>query len=152
MNRWNGGGEAGSGGQGRNQPRIGAQKTMERSLKVGIKKRRICRHEPGKEGGWGEWKCRNRNVHESTMSCDADDRPLKACLDLSGDTWKCEPADIQKARKTRSRRVATARDRAQGVLRSQITALKLRTVNLTPKATERSSVGFKQGNIMNNFS
>lgn len=48
------------------------------------------------------------------MSCDADDRPLQACLDLSGDTWKCEPADIQKARKTRSRRVATARDRARG--------------------------------------
>ena len=50
MNRQYGGGEAESGGQGLNQPRIGAQKTMERSLKVVIKNWRICRREPGKEG------------------------------------------------------------------------------------------------------
>ena len=68
------------------------------------------------------------------------------------DTQKCESANIQKTRKTRCRGVATVRDRAQGIFRSQITALKLRIVNPTPKAAERSSIGFKQGNIMNHFS
>ena len=108
----------------------------------------MCRREPGKGGGWGEWKWRNRHTDESTVSCDADDGPMSGFLGLAGDTQKCKPADIREEQgRPEAEGEATVRDRAQEADRGS----QAKDCQPDSKSHGESLISFKQGHVMISF-